>query len=133
MSSTPTPVAITPYRAITGQDLAPIIADAVVEENSRDESVMTDQPIEVGSTITDHVYAMPQELDLIYDWSLGGSQNTQKSPSFLKDLYQQVLGLKAAAMPVTVYTGIFGAKAPSKPLASRTTELGSGVATGLVV
>jgi hypothetical protein len=97
------PVLIRPYRAIVGD--APIIADAVFEEQHDDESVLTDQPVEVGSVVTDHMYDLPAELGLIYGWTLGSAQNTQKDVSFLKNLYQKLLGLKANRTLVTVYTG----------------------------
>ena len=104
MSSAAQPVMITNYRAIVGTG-NPIIADAVIDEEHEDVTTMTDQPVEAGATITDHAYDEPSELGLTYAWSMGSPQNTQQDPSFLKDLYQQFLALKANRTLLTVYTG----------------------------
>ena len=105
MSSSPQTVMIKPYRAITAPSTPPLIADAVIDELSRDELEMTEQPVEVGSTITDHAFNLPQELDLTYGWAMGSPQNSSKDPSFLKNLYQQFLALQSGKVLVTVYTG----------------------------
>jgi hypothetical protein len=104
MSSMPQPVMITNYRAIIGTG-QPIIADATIEEDHDDETTMTDQPVEVGSMVTDHAFDEPAELNLVYAWSLGSPQNTQRDPSFLKNLYQTFLGMKSSRTILTVYTG----------------------------
>jgi hypothetical protein len=91
-----------------------IEADAVVEEDSDDEMVVTDHPVEVGATISDHAYSLPAQLGLIYAWSLGSNQNTNVDPEtgavskdsdFLKKIYQQLLSLKAGKVLCTVNTG----------------------------
>jgi Dit-like tail protein len=105
VSTTPQPVMIRPYRAIAAPSVPPLIADAVIDELSRDELQMTEQPVETGSTITDHAFNLPQELDLTYGWALGSSQNSTKDPSFLKNLYQQFLALQSGKVLLTVYTG----------------------------
>lgn len=104
MSSAAQPVMITNYRAIIGTG-SPIIADAVIDESHDDSTTMTDQPVEAGATITDHAYDEPSVLGLTYAWSLGSPQNKQMDPSFLKNLYQQFLDLKAQRTLLTVYTG----------------------------
>jgi len=128
MSTAPTPVAIKPYRAIMGvavggasgslsssnpgliqttvnTQTTTLIADAVIEEKHEDEMIITEHPVEVGSTIADHAYAMPAKLELTYSWAEGSPQNASKDLSFLKNLYQQFLGLQKSATLCTVNTG----------------------------
>ena len=82
-----------------------IIADAVIEENHDDESIVTAQPVEVGSVINDHMYRLPSRLELLYAWALGSQQNTGQDLSFLKNLYATALSLKDNAVLCTVNTG----------------------------
>ena len=89
----------------TGPPPAPIIADAVIEEDHDDEMVITEHPVEQGSSISDHAYALPVKLQLVYGWSLGSPQNTQNSANFLKDLYTTFVGLKAGRILLSVITG----------------------------
>lgn len=127
MSSIPQPVFIKPYRAIVGMSTtgsssgsgggtAPITsnsslqvttiqADAVISEDADDELIITEQPVEQGAVISDHAYSLPTKLSLEYAWSLGSPQNAAQDSSFLKSLYQQLLGLKVSRTPCTVYTG----------------------------
>jgi hypothetical protein len=82
-----------------------ITADAVVEEESDDESVVTEHPVEVGSVISDHMFDLPSRLGLIYAWSIGSPQNAQQDQDFLKNLYQKLLSLKSGKVLCTVNTG----------------------------
>lgn len=123
----PVPVAITPVRSIIGATTAAstgasstgpssikitsalhtetIIADAVPVEEHDDESVITENPVEVGSVVTDHMYKLPARLELLYAWSLGSQQNASQDPSFLKNLYQQILKFQVERFICTVNTG----------------------------
>lgn len=92
-------------RIVSALQSTTIIADAVVEENHDDEAVITEQPVEAGSVVTDHMYKLPAKLELIYAWSEGSSQNATKDISFLKNIYQQLLSLQVARMLCTVNTG----------------------------
>lgn len=131
MSTAPVPVTIKPLRNIIGLNTAgsgptsggqinpttgtiqttsalqetTITADAVVEEDADDESIVTDHPVEVGATISDHMYDLPSRLGLIYGWSLGSPQNSQQDQDFLKNLYQKLLSLKSGKVLCTVNTG----------------------------
>jgi hypothetical protein len=137
MSTLPIPVMITPVRNIVGGGTAGsgssgqigangaievtsnlqetvIVADAVVEEEGDDEMVITDHPIEVGATVSDHAFKLPSKLGLIYAWALGSTQNSNtdpgtgevtKDPDFLKNIYQQMLTLQASATLCVVNTG----------------------------
>lgn len=85
-----TPVLVRPIRSVNG-----IVADAVMEERHNDEMVITDHPVEVGSTISDHAYRLPARLVLVYVWALGSKLNTTRDQAFLKSLYSQFLSLAA--------------------------------------
>lgn len=81
-----------------------ITADAVIEERSDDETVITENPVETGSVTNDHAYDLPQELELTYAWAAGSPQN-QGQASFLNTMYQQILTLKQAKVLLAVVTG----------------------------
>jgi hypothetical protein len=77
-----------------------ITFDATVEERHEDRWVMTDQPVEIGSTITDHIYKLPSALDITAVTSMGSSQNKTQDSSFLKTLYSNLLALGGVLLPV---------------------------------
>lgn len=81
-----------------------ITADAVVREEGDDELVVTKHPVEQGSTISDHAYALPSRLRLIYGWSSSSSQ-ANGDPQFLQSLYQTFLLFRANRTILTVQTG----------------------------
>jgi uncharacterized membrane protein len=81
-----------------------IIADAVLEERHDDESIITENPVEIGSVTNDHAYDLPQDLDLIYVWSAGSPQANQQT-SFLNQMYRQFLDLKQAKILLAITTG----------------------------
>jgi len=128
MSSSPLPVVtyIKPYRAIVGQNSSgsspasssgPVLSsttalqittltpDITVEELHYDESIITENPVEQGSVISDHAFNQPSRLELTYGWAGGSPQNTTQDPSFLTSLYAQFLALKQGFVPCKVYTG----------------------------
>lgn len=82
-----------------------IVADAVIRELHEDELEVTEQPVEAGAAITDHAYKLPSSLELEYGWARASKQNVQLDPSFLKALYDQVLGLQVNRILCTVNTG----------------------------
>jgi len=82
-----------------------IIADAVVDERWDDELVITEHPVAEGATISDHAYKLPVKLDLTYAWSAGSPQNIQQDSDFLKNLYNQLLGLQTSRTLCQVFTG----------------------------
>lgn len=105
-------VILRPYRAIFvnsaaegGQaEITEIIADAVIEERGTDEMVITDHPVEQGTSISDHAYKEPAVLHLIYAWSASGVFG-RFDPQFLQKLYAKLLALQAARAMFSVYTG----------------------------
>lgn len=82
-----------------------IAADAVLTERHQDVSVITEHPVEQGSVISDHIYALPARLELLYTWSPASKFNTSQDPSFLNSLYSTLLTLKANGTLFRVVTG----------------------------
>jgi hypothetical protein len=80
-----------------------LFADAVLEERHDDESVMTENPVEYGSVMTDHAFDLPQELELTYVWDSVKQSGGQ--PGFLETQYRKVLDLKQAKVLLNVVTG----------------------------
>lgn len=81
------------------------VADAVVEEVGNDRAEITDHPVEQGSPISDNMYSLPAELDLVYAWGISGRANTQANPNFLREIYASILALQQQQQVVTIYTG----------------------------
>jgi hypothetical protein len=104
------PTAITFKRS-----MSTFVADCVVEERHDDSWVITDHPVEQGTTVSDHVYKLPAKVVLTYVWSMLSRVSTTKpnnktSTTFLQQLYQQLLQIQAAnaagiVSPFSVYTG----------------------------
>ncbi len=91
---------ITPVSIKLPRSIGTITFDAVVEERHEDRWVMTDQPVEVGSTVTDHIYKLPASLDITAVTSMGSPQNKTQDVSFLKTLYSSLLALGGVLLPV---------------------------------
>jgi hypothetical protein len=77
-----------------------IIPDAVVEETSRDDLQITEHPVEIGSTISDHAYAKPREVTLRWAWSNSGRYET-----FMQDVFATLKSIQTARQPMNIYTG----------------------------
>jgi hypothetical protein len=80
-----------------------LVPDTVIEERCDDELVMTENPVEDGSTTSDHAYDLPQDLEVTYAWQVGAVSG--RSIAFLDDTYTQLLNLKQAKIILTVATG----------------------------
>lgn len=68
-----------------GESLAPLVAQAYVEEVHNDELEITEHPIEQGAAISDHAYKRPSEVILRCGWS--------NSPSSAGSLISQAVGI----------------------------------------
>jgi hypothetical protein len=93
-------MAIVPVSIKLPRSLGNIAFDATVEERHEDSWVLTQHPVEVGSTITDHIYKLPASLDITAVTAMGSVQNTTQDSSFLKTLYNNLLALGGALLPV---------------------------------
>jgi len=97
----PEPITIKPNRSLAG-----ITADAVIEEGHTDDVILTQHPVEEGSTISDHRYRKPAELTLVYAWALGSKQNSDgEGITFLNDIYEQLRQLEITGDPFKIVTG----------------------------
>lgn len=96
---------------------------AILEEH-RDETEITEHPVQQGSTIADHAFELPNELVMQIGWtpssaagsglpnllgilpipSLAGFTGAGNN-NLVKQLYQQLLTIKAQRLLLTVYTG----------------------------
>jgi|SRR6185369_5997262 len=91
---------IVPVSIKLPRSVGSITFDAVIEERHEDQWVMTEQPVEVGSTITDHIYKTPSTLDITAVTAMGSPQNKNQDSSFLKTLYNSLLALGGVLLPV---------------------------------
>jgi len=96
MSSFP----IVPVSIRLPRSIGTVTFDATIEERHEDNWVMTQHPVEVGSTITDHIYKLPATLDITAVTSMGSNQNKNQDSSFLKTLYNSLLAMGGALLPV---------------------------------
>lgn len=71
-----------------GEALAPIIAQATVEEHHDDELEITEHPIEEGAVISDHAFMRPSRVIIRCAWS--------NSPSGPSGLISKAVGVGAA-------------------------------------
>jgi hypothetical protein len=84
-----------------------LVPDVVIEEEANDAMIITDHPVEkgTGAFISDHAYKLPAELVVGYGWSPSGPGNSNGSPYYIYDVYEQVLALQETRRLVQVYTG----------------------------
>lgn len=78
-----------------------IYADVTIEENHRDEVVITQHPVEQGGIITDHAFKRPAELEI----RCGFSNSSAGYEGYVQQQYQGLLALQLARKPFNVYTG----------------------------
>lgn len=83
--------------------LPDIIAMVTIEENHRDDMVITEHPIEQGASITDHSYKMPAQLVL----HLGWSNSPNDSGSNLLSIGENLLATFGGGIGQTL-TGVAG-------------------------
>lgn len=95
----------TPISIRLPRSLGTIQFDAVVEEQHTDDMLITEHPVEVGSTITDHAYRLPAQLNLTAVTALGSPKNATHDAAFLSQLYQKLLTLQASVTVLPVQTG----------------------------
>lgn len=93
-------MAIEPVSIKLPRSIGTITFDATIEERHEDGWVLTQHPVEVGSTVTDHIYKLPASLDITAVTAMGSQQNTTQDASFLKTLYSNLLSLGGALLPV---------------------------------
>lgn len=88
----------------THRSLGTIVPNVVVEEQHRDELLITEHPIEQGAAISDHAYKRPAEVTMRCGWS-NSSPYSDGTEDYIKDVYQLLLKLQASAVPFNLVTG----------------------------
>ncbi|MFP5276987.1 MAG: phage baseplate protein [Acidobacteriota bacterium] len=81
-----------------------IFPDAVLEERLDDDSVISENPVEIGTVNNDNQFDTPQEVEILCTWS-PASQQANGQAGFLDSIYQKVLALKQAKINLFVVTG----------------------------
>jgi len=76
-------------------------ADVTEREEHRDQLYITEHPIESGAAISDHAYKRPAEIQL----RIGYSNATHADPTFVTQIYQDLLRFQADRTPFDLYTG----------------------------
>lgn len=87
--------------ARAGRAIGPIIPHVVIEEVHRDGLIITQHPVEAGTSITDHAFKRPAE----YEMRCGFSNSTAGYEGFARQVYQQLLTLQNGRQPQTIFTG----------------------------
>ncbi len=103
--------------------LPDIVAQATIEERVQDESEVTDHPVEIGSTVSDHMFKLPIVVDLRLGWSMSPSVNasplgaignsiaavgsvlTGANATELNSIYNSLVALETTKALFTIYTG----------------------------
>lgn len=92
-----------------------IIAPCNIQEKHSDRFQVTEHPTEMGVLISDHMYALPQRVEIQVGYSLSSGINALKqlgsflgvssSPKSLKDYYNAFLKLQSDRIPFDITTG----------------------------
>lgn len=119
-------ISIAPKRGFAIGTKQQIIPQTVIREIHRDNLQITDHPVERGSTISDHAYMLPQEVEIECGWSdsasfsnplaslsaipgatVGGVQSLLSGNSAVqvKTIYEMMLALQTSRIPFNIYTG----------------------------
>ena len=78
------------------------LADVTIEEKHRDETVVTDNPLEQGAPASDHAYQKPAMLSLRIGYS--NSNPTIGNPLYVDVVYALLLQLQQARVPFGLVT-----------------------------
>lgn len=96
--------AATASGGILGNQTIPIMyADVTIEEEHRDELVITEHPVEQGAAITDHAYWKPSQVVIRAAWS--PSSGRAQTTSYAADIRAQLKALQRSRLPFDLYTG----------------------------
>jgi hypothetical protein len=107
----------------SGRKIGPYMATATVREYHQDELEITENPIEFGAEITDHVFKRPSRVSIRAGWdgsaqallgqalsgaslsSLGSSALSSLTGTYPAQIYEQLLALQVSGQTFTVVTG----------------------------
>lgn len=84
-----------------GRSIGDIFPDVVIEESHSDESIVTQDPVQGGSIVTDHIFDRPPVVAI-----RGGFSNSSAGYiGYVQEQYQALLRLKAKKTPFFLSTG----------------------------
>lgn len=89
---------------IRPRNIGPFVCDITISERHRDEMVITQHPVEIGSVISDHAYKKPIRVLITVGFSNSDLQ-AQGDLNFIQTIYQNFLTLQQNAAPFSVTTG----------------------------
>lgn len=81
-----------------------IVPNVVIEEQHRDELVVTEHPIERGAAISDHVFKRPSEVTMRAAWS-NSSAFGDGTEGYAQFIYDQLLALQVSGSTFDLVTG----------------------------
>lgn len=92
-----TPALFIPYRRSIGG----IVAQVTIEEQHIDALQITDHPVEASAPVSDHAFALPQQVNITAGWSKAVAYDLSAESG----VYGLLLSWQAALMPFDVITG----------------------------
>lgn len=94
---------LAPYALISSpsRSIGTLMANVTVQEMHSDEYSITDHPVETGTTISDHCFALPQVVEIRCGWS----DSTGGFPGYVQQVYQELLAQQRQREPFSVSTG----------------------------
>ena len=78
------------------------LADVTIEERHRDETVVTENPVEQGAAVNDHAYQKPAVLTVVAGYS--NSNPTVGNPDYVDLVYALLLQIQQARVPFGLVT-----------------------------
>lgn len=85
-----------------GRSIGGILMDVTIQEDERDELVITEHPIEQGAPIADHAFKRPSTVTIRAGWSVAKSGDISADPN---GVYGLLLSWQAALQPFDLFTG----------------------------
>ncbi len=86
------------------RNMGGFVADVTIEEDSVDEMVITEHPVERGAAITDHCYKRPSSVVITAGWS-NSSTSALGNPFYVQSVYAQLIQLQNTRQPFDIVTG----------------------------
>lgn len=79
-------------------------ADVTIEEDGTDELMITQHPVEIGATITDHAFKNPARITIRVGWTNSSAQ-AAGDENYVAAIYAQLLDIQAQRLPFSTQTG----------------------------
>lgn len=94
--------AAVPYALIASPTriIGTIVPDVTVAEVHQDAVAITDHPVEVGATVSDHAFVLPERCEM----RIGYSDSTAGYVGYSREQYDAILALMSKREPFSVFT-----------------------------